>query len=104
MTSGRFHLNGESDGSEQNSATTSASATNTTGVGSVGNSSSSSTTDKRENENIRTFVFTSRGSSSPLQRTDRTHSSAAIEHSEELEIKIPEVILSLFIFKNMFEI
>lgn len=99
MTSGRFHLNGESDGSEQNSATTSASTTNTTGVASVGNSSTSSSTstaDKRENENIRTFVFTSRGSSSPLQRTDRTHSSSAIEHSEELEIKIPEVILSLF--------
>lgn len=96
MTSGRFNLNGEAGDSEQNSASTSSAAattaTNTTGgVASVGSTASGGTSEVRENEKIRTFVFTSRGSSSSLQRSDRTHQSAAEVHLEELEIKIPEV-------------
>lgn len=103
MTSGRFHLNGEASGSsEQNSSTSSntTTATNTTGVASVGSGSGaaagSGTVDIRENEKIRTFVFTSRGSSSSLQRVDRTHPAAAAVHIEELEIKIPEVRNKIF--------
>ncbi|KAM7360151.1 histone-arginine methyltransferase METTL23 [Cochliomyia hominivorax] len=102
MTSGRFHLNGEAGGSnEHNSSTNSNSATtNTTGVASVGSNSSSvgQSADIRENEKIRTFVFTSRGGSSSLQRVDRTLPSAATVHIEELEIKIPELLQSGYSF------
>ncbi|XP_065362666.1 histone-arginine methyltransferase METTL23 [Calliphora vicina] len=103
MTSGRFNLNGEASDSEQNSASTSSAAattaTNTTGsVASVGSTVSGGTTEVRENEKIRTFVFTSRGSSSSLQRSDRTHQSAAEVHLEELEIKIPELLQSGYSF------
>lgn len=90
MTSGRFHLNGEADGSEQNSSSSSATTT-TTGVASSVGSSASGTTQTRENEKIKSFFFTSRGNTSSLERTERTHPPATTRHIEELEIKIPEV-------------
>lgn len=104
MTSGRFHLNGEAAGSEQNSASTSATTTNTTGVvvgadsGGVGSSSSSGALDVRENEKIRTFVFTSRGANTTLQRSERAHTASSSGHSEELEIQIPELLQSGYSF------
>lgn len=86
MTSGRYSLNGEDSGSEQNSA-----ASNPSGVSSVG-SCVDETTEVRENEKVKTFVFTSRcSSSSSIEISDRTHSSARAVNEEELEIKIPEV-------------
>ncbi|XP_037822452.1 methyltransferase-like protein 23 [Lucilia sericata] len=101
MTSGRFHLNGEASDPEQNTASTSAAAaaaaaTNTTGG--VASAAASGTTEIRENEKIRTFVFTSRGNASNLPRNDRTHSVAATEPLEELEIKIPELLQSGYSF------
>lgn len=97
MTSGRFHINGEATGSgEHNSSATATSTTqttNTTGAGGGSSSSSggSNSVDIRENEKIRTFVFTSRGSSSNLQRTERQQLATAAGVLEEVEVKIPEV-------------
>ncbi|XP_005191064.1 histone-arginine methyltransferase METTL23 [Musca domestica] len=96
MTSGRFHINGESApaNSEQHSSN---SATATTSAAAATTTTSASSNDI--NEKIRLFVFTSRetGSStnlSTLQR-DRQSSTGILE---ELEIKIPELLQSGYSF------
>ncbi|XP_075146641.1 histone-arginine methyltransferase METTL23 [Haematobia irritans] len=101
MTSGRFHINGDSGApNEHSSSSTSSTATSRLQQQTTSSSATAIQHDLRENEKIRTFHFTSRGSS----RNTSTALSLQEERPgggcplEEIEIKIPELLQSGYSF------
>ncbi|XP_013099590.1 histone-arginine methyltransferase METTL23 [Stomoxys calcitrans] len=96
MTSGRFHINGESATGSSSNDHTSSSTTASTATSLQQQTNSATTIDIRENEKIRTFHFTSRGDSTSTLALQGERPTGSL--LEEVEIKIPELLQSGYSF------